>query len=92
MFFDVKHAELRSNSLVEIEFEDGTTGTVDLRKYLKEGTVFSRFGDPDYLKSMRVEYGTLVWGQGEVDIAPEALYEDATGRAINYGGKDRAVS
>jgi hypothetical protein len=92
MFFDVKHAELSEGHLVKIQFEDGTAGTVDLRKYIKEGTVFSKLNDPDYLKSMRIEYGTLVWGQGEVDIAPEALYEDATGRTIDYSGKSRAVS
>jgi hypothetical protein len=92
MFFDVKDAELTSSYLVKVEFEDGTSGKVDLRKYIKEGTVFSKFNDPAYLKSMRIEYGTLVWGQGEVDIAPEALYEEATGHAVNYPVKDKAVS
>jgi len=92
MFFDVKNAELTGSYLVKVEFEDGTAGKVDLRKYVQEGTVFSKFSDPTYLKSMRIEYGTLVWGQGEVDIAPEALYEEATGRAVNYPVKDKAVS
>ncbi len=92
MFFELKQAKLSENYLATIEFEDGSKGTVDLREFIKEGTVFEKFDDPEYLKSMRIEYGTLVWGQGEVDIAPEALYEMATGRAVTYGKKDRAVS
>jgi len=92
MYFDVKRAELGANYLVNIEFDDGSVGRVDLRTYIQEGTVFSKLKDPAYAQSMRIEYGTLVWGQGEVDIAPEALYEQATGRSVNYDRKDRAVS
>lgn len=92
MYSDVKHAELSGGYSVKLQFEDGSFGTVDLRKYAKEGTVFSRFNDPEYLNTMRIEYGTLVWGQGEVDIAPEALYQAATGRAVDYSKRDRAVS
>ena len=73
-------------------FEDGSTGNVDLSKYLEAGTVFDRLKDPSYFKTFRIENGTLLWGGGEVDVAPEALYEEATGRQIEYGSKDRAVS
>ena len=92
MYFDVKHAKLSSSYDVQLTFEDGSAGKVDLRNYVKEGTVFSKFSDPAYLRTMRVEYGTLVWGEGEVDIAPEALYQEATGRIIDYGKRDKAVS
>ena len=92
MYFDVKKAESVGGYVVTLEFEDGSAGKVDLSKYVEEGTVFSRLRDPVYFKTLRVEYGTLLWGQGEVDIAPEALYEDATGKSINYKSKDRAVS
>lgn len=91
MYFDVKHAE-RSGHLVKLKFQDGSAGNVDLRRYIQAGTVFERFNDPDYVATMRVEYGALVWGDGEVDIAPEALYEEATGRPIDYTRRDRAVS
>ena len=92
MYFDVKHAELSGGHNVQLTFEDGSAGKVDLRNYIKEGTVFSRLGDPAYMSTMRVEYGTLVWGEGEVDIAPEALYQEATGRTIDYSRRDKAVS
>lgn len=92
MYFDVKKAEAVGGYVVKLEFEDGSTGMVDLSKYLEEGTVFTRLSDPAYFKTLRVEYGTLVWGEGEVDVAPEALYEDATGKAVDYRSKNRAVS
>lgn len=31
--------------------------------------------DKDIFKSVSVEFGTLVWNNGEIDIAPETLYE-----------------
>ena len=91
MYFDVKHAD-RTGHQLKLQFEDGSAGKVDLRKYIDEGTVFEKLNDPRYLATMRIEYGALVWGDGEVDIAPEALYEEATGRPIDYTKKDRAVS
>jgi hypothetical protein len=38
--------------------------------------VFVNFGHIDYFKKFTIDYGTLVW-DGEVDIAPERLYEKA---------------
>jgi hypothetical protein len=49
MFFDVKHAELSGSHLVKLKFEDGSAGNVDLKKYIKTGTVFERFSDPAYV-------------------------------------------
>ena len=92
MYFDLKNAEVVSGYLLKLEFEDGTTGKIDLSKYVEEGTVFAVLKDPSYFKTLRIEYGALVWGDGEVDIAPEALYEDATGKAIDYKSRNRAVS
>jgi hypothetical protein len=92
MYFDVKKAESVGAYVIKLEFEDGSTGKVDLSKYLEEGTVFARLKDPVYFRTLRIEFGTLLWGAGEVDIAPEALYEDATGKSIDYKSKDRAAS
>lgn len=92
MYFDLKNAEVVGGYVLKLEFEDGSTGKVDILKYVEEGTVFARLKDPSYFKTFRIEYGTLLWGEGEVDVAPEALYEEATGKQVEYGSKDRAVS
>ncbi len=84
MFFDIIHAQYNSEYKIELEFEDKSKGTVDLSDYIKPDTVFAAFSDKEYFKAFHIEYGTLVWGEGEVDIAPETLYERATGKEVKY--------
>jgi ABC-type metal ion transport system substrate-binding protein len=84
MYFDVVKAQYIDDYRIKLEFEDGSTGTVDLSDYLKGDTVFRAFQDIGYFKDFNVRYGTLIWGSGEVDIAPETLYSMATGRPVQY--------
>jgi len=91
MFFDVTDAQYDSEYRIHVEFEDGSRGTVDLSDYIRPDTVFEVFRDTHYFNNFRIEYGTLVWGEGEVDIAPEALYERATGKQVRYTSRINAV-
>ena len=91
MFFEITHAQYDSEYRIHLEFEDGSMGTVDLSDYIKPDTVFEAFSDKKYFKGFHIEYGTLVWGEGEVDIAPEALYERATGKQVRYPSRRNAV-
>lgn len=36
---------------------------------------FAPLADEDVFRSVRIEYGMPTWNDGEIDIAPEALYE-----------------
>ena len=47
MYFDVVEAQYIDDYRVKLEFEDGSTGTVDLAEYLKD---------------FNVRYGTIIWG------------------------------
>ena len=38
---------------------------------------WSRIATPDLFECVHVDYGTVVW-PGEIDIAPETLYDDST--------------
>ena len=91
MYFDITHAQYDSEYRILLEFEDGSRGTVDLSDYINPDTVFEVFRDKHYFKNFRIEYGTLVWGEGEVDIAPETLYEWATGKQVRYTSKENPV-
>lgn len=64
---------------VECVFDDGARGTVDFSRHLALGGVFDNFHDLAFFKNFKVdrEMGTLVWGDGLVDVAPETLYESA---------------
>jgi hypothetical protein len=78
------------DDLVEVEyiepfkikcvFKDGETGIVEMSQYYEKGGVFSRFADVEYFKAFHIDNGVLSWGDGEIDIAPETLYHNATGK------------
>ena len=77
---DVKYI---SGHKLEITFEAGEKGSVDLSEYSKMGGVFSRFSDLNYFRQVYVheELGVLCW-PGDVDIAPETIYSMATGKPL----------
>jgi hypothetical protein len=47
--------------------------------------------DIDYFKIVRLEYGTWVWGEGQIDIAPETLYVKATAKPLTYNAMTERV-
>jgi hypothetical protein len=65
---------------IEVFFENGRSGIVDLSDYAARGGVFQQFSDMVFFCQFKVnrELGTLTWGN-DVDIAPETLYKLATG-------------
>ncbi len=76
MKYTVVDAHYLHDYKIDMTFEDGKHGIVDLSEYTKRGGVFANFTHIDYFKKFTIDYGTLVW-DGEVDIAPERLYEKA---------------
>lgn len=60
---------------LELSFEDGRAGEIDLEAELW-GEVFEPLRDPDRFRDFRVdkELQTIVWSTG-ADLAPEYLYE-----------------
>jgi hypothetical protein len=84
MYFEVTMARYVRGYCIELHFEDGASGIADLAGYLEAGTVLEQLKDEALFKSFQVEYGTLVWKNGELDIAPETLYTQATGRSTEF--------
>ena len=60
---------------LNLQFDDGTSGTADLLPMLT-GPVFEPLKDPSYFAQVRVDpiCQTVVWPNG-ADMAPEALRE-----------------
>jgi hypothetical protein len=79
MIHDVVSAEYRGDYRIELCFDDGRRGVVDFAKYLDQGGVFERLRDMHYFRQFRIneELGVLTW-EGNIDVAPETLYADAT--------------
>jgi hypothetical protein len=83
MIHDVIGATYVGDYRIEVVFDDGKRGVVDFSRYLQRGGVFERFKDITFFRNFCVndELGTLTWA-GEVDVAPETLYADATGSGL----------
>lgn len=80
MTYDVSEVKFVGEHILELQFEDGTRGRVDLGGYAAKGGVFSRFADGEYFRQayLNEELGTVCWPDG-LDIAPETLYFLARG-------------
>ncbi len=84
MYFEVAEARYAGKYQLQLLFQDGSSGIVDLMKYIQEGTALAPLRDPSLFKTFTIEYGTVVWKSHGLDIAPEALYGDATGKQVTY--------
>ena len=60
---------------LDIEFKNGERRRFDMRPLLRQKP-WNRIAAPHLFRRARVEYGTVVW-PGEIDIAPETLYQDS---------------
>lgn len=83
MIHDVVSAKYKNGYKIELTFDNGKCGVVDLSSYSKRRGVFERFRDIEFFRSFKVnkELGVLEWSDG-LDIAPETLYSEATGEPL----------
>jgi len=64
---------------LELVFDDGVCGVVDLSELVGEG-VFSSWHDLHFFEQVRIgSFGELVWGD-KIDLCPDSLYLTATGK------------
>jgi len=64
---------------LELTFDDGVSGTVDLSDLVGKG-VFSLWQDPNAFAQARIgSAGELLWGE-QVDLCPDALYLRVVGK------------
>ena len=83
MSYDVTEVKYIKGYKLEVTFETGEKGIVDLSNYPPKGGVFSRFSDMNYFRQVYVhkELGVLCWPDN-VDIAPETIYSMATRKPL----------
>ena len=60
-----------------LSFSTGETKTFDFTPLLSTGG-FRPLRDENIFRSVYVEYGIPVWNNGEIDIAPEYLYQNGS--------------
>lgn len=78
MYYDIKNVKYISAYKLEVSFENGEKGIADLKEYKNWGEVFKPFDDKEFFKKVFVhpELKVLYW-PGDIDIAPETVYEMA---------------
>lgn len=70
---EVCSVEALSGYELVLTFNSGERRRFGMRPYLCY-PVFRRLENPGYFALARVDYGTVTW-PGDIDIAPETLYE-----------------
>lgn len=83
MIHDVVSAKHRGGYKIEVTFDDGRSGAIDFSDYPAKGGVFRKSRDMEFFLTFKVncELGVIEWG-GEIDVAPETLYSQATGAPL----------
>lgn len=76
MFLHVTDAKYIKDYTIWVEFNDGTSGNVDLSSELDVG-VFKPLHNIDYFKNFKIRGHTLSWDNG-ADFAPEFLHKKAS--------------
>jgi hypothetical protein len=85
MLRDVQEVRPLEHYQLWLRFEDGVTGTVDLRQYLKFQGVFAPLRDVKEFAKVTVnhELGVVSW-PGGADLDADVLYAAVTGRDLNF--------
>lgn len=73
--YDVVGVKHLGDCSLEVTFENGKLGEIDLKAYASRGGIFEPLSDLEYFKrvSVNTDLGTICWPNG-ADIAPETLY------------------
>jgi hypothetical protein len=75
MLIDVKEVFTKDDFQLDLIYANGERRRFDMRPLLSIKP-WNRVADPSIFRLARAEYGTVVW-PGEIDIAPETLYDDS---------------
>jgi len=81
MLIDVVSVKPRLDFQLDLEFKNGERRRFDMRPFL-ELKPWNRIAKLPLFERVRVDYGTVVW-PGEIDIAPETLYDDSLPLYVN---------
>ena len=75
MLLDVVKVKTTPDFQLELSFQNGEQRRFDMRPLLTMRP-WNRIATEQLFHRAAVEYGTVVW-PGEIDIAPETLYDDS---------------
>ena len=74
MYPSVKKVVPCDDYLLSIEFDNGESGILDMKKIMDFG-VFKKLKDPALFKQVRIVFDTIEWSSG-IDLDPEYIYSN----------------
>jgi hypothetical protein len=74
MYWNVVEVKPEADYCLFVRFEDGLTGHVRLRQENLTGAL-APLRDVQFFNQVFVDSGAVAW-PGEIDLAPDAMYED----------------
>lgn len=73
--------EAREGYHIWLRYSDGTVGEVDLEHLAGRG-VFTAWEDRAFFEAVRIEdHGAVAWGE-ELELCPDALYLQLSGKSV----------
>jgi Protein of unknown function (DUF2442) len=78
MYWDVVEVKPEPHYRLFVRFKDGVAGHVQLRAEDLTGALAS-LRDEQFFERVFIDYGAVAW-PGEIDLAPDAMYAQITGR------------
>ena len=84
MLKDIVEVEPTEDYRLQLRFDDGTRGEVDVAEMIQFDGVFAPLKDYAEFRKVRVdpELGTICWPSG-ADLDPDVLYARITGESIS---------
>ena len=82
MLVQITDVQVRDGYKLHLRFDDTAEGEVDISDMISFTGVFAPLADRKFFESVSIDptWGTVCW-PGNIDLAPEPLYERATGRS-----------
>lgn len=66
------------NYQLVVAFNNGDVNLFDGRQLLNEGEVFAPLAEESVFNEYTLDYETLTWQNGEIDIAPEYVHANSS--------------
>ena len=76
MIIDVVAVKTNSDFQLDLEFANGERRRFDMKPLLKMKP-WNRIANARLFEQIRIDYGTVTWAGGEIDVAPETLYDES---------------
>ncbi|MBQ0071979.1 MAG: DUF2442 domain-containing protein [Spirochaetales bacterium] len=74
---EVSSIKILDGGMLLITFSSGETRLFDVLTLLSKGSAFAPLSKEENRKTAQVTFGFVSWMDGEIDIAPETMYQES---------------